>query len=135
MALLFQKINYVAEWLVEVPALPRDTLLLILNCFTHFGGPYFVGPFELMLDTYRVIQLDNYGDRHDDKKCLERVKNLTLLASNSFPSLTFSNHWNIPCNHQHVISKGKVPCGNCGVEHYSLDFPHPHDEAKIKKSK
>ena len=67
-----------------------------------------------MLSTERVIQLDNDGDRHDDIKFLERVKKLTLLASNSFHSLKISNQWNIPSNHRHEISKGKFPCDNCG---------------------
>ena len=65
MALLVQKINAVAERLAEVPALPRDTPLLILTGFTKF-----VDLFEFMVNTERVIQLDNDLDRHDDKKCL-----------------------------------------------------------------
>ena len=46
----------------------------------------FVGSFELILNTERVVQLENDGDRHDDRKFLERLKKLTLLASNSVHS-------------------------------------------------
>ena len=80
-ALLVQQINAVTERLEEVPALPRDMLLLILPGFTKCSVPEFVGKFELMINIERVILLDNYGDRHDDRKCLERVKNITLFES------------------------------------------------------
>ena len=63
------------------------------------------------------------------------MNNVTLFASNSFQFLNVSNYWNIPYNHLHVISKQKCLCENCGGEHYSTDFPHPHDETKIKDSK
>ena len=33
------------------------------------------------------------------------------------------------------MAKGKVPCDNCDGEHYSPDFPHPRDKAKIKNAK
>ena len=45
--------------------------------------PEFVGPFELMINTERVIKLENDGDRNDERKCLERAKKLNMLASNS----------------------------------------------------
>ena len=89
-ALLVQQINDVTERLEEVPALPRDLLLLILTGFTKCSVPEFVGSFKLMLNTERVIQLENYGDRHDDSKFLERVKKLTLLVINSFHYLNLS---------------------------------------------
>ena len=134
-ALLVQKINAVTERLAEVPALPRDMPLLILNGFTKCIVPEFVVPFELMINTERVIQLENEGYRHDDRICLENVKKLTLLASNSLHSLNDSNHWNIIYNHWHGMAKGKGPCDNCGGEQYSPDFPHPRDEDIIKKAK
>ena len=97
--------------------------------------PDFVGPFELMLNTERLIQLENYGDKHDDRKCLERVKKLTLLASNYFHSLNVSNHWNVPSNHWNFMSKVKTPGDNCSGEHYSPDCLHPCYKAKNKKAK
>ena len=79
--------------------------------------------------------MDNDGDRHDNKKCPERLKKLTLLEKNSFHYLNVSNQWKIPSNHRHRMAKGKVPCDNCGGEHYGPDLPHPCDEAKTKNSK
>ena len=32
------------------------------------------------------------------------------------------------------MAKLKVPCDNCGVKHYAPYFPHPFDEANIKKA-
>ena len=95
----------------------------------------FVSPFELMLNTERVIQLENDRDRHDETKCIERVKKPTILANKSFHSLNVSNHWNIPYNHQNGMAKVKGPCDNCGGEHYSPDCPYSWDKAKIKKAK
>ena len=110
-------------------------MLLILTGFTKCSVPEFVGLFEFILNNERVIQLENYGDRHDDRKRLEMAKKLTLLASNSFHSLRCSNNWKISSNHWHGIDKGKVPCNNCGGEHYSPYCPHPREEVKIKKAK
>ena len=94
-----------AERLVEVPALPRNTPLLILNGFTKCSVTEFFGPFELMLNTERVIQLENDGDRHDERKCLKRLKKITMLASNSLHSLNICNNCNILSNHRHGIAK------------------------------
>ena len=127
--------NVVAERLAEVPALPRYTPFLVLAGFTKSSVPEFAGSFELMFNTYRFIQLENDGGRHDNRKFLERVKNLTLLASNSFHSLNISNQLKIPSNHQHGMAKGKGPCDNCCEEHCALYCPHPRNEAKIKKYK
>ena len=57
MALLVQQINYVAERLAEVLALPKNTPLLILIGFTKYSVTEFVGSFELMLNTERGVQL------------------------------------------------------------------------------
>ena len=57
LALIVQQINSVAEQLAEVPALPRYAPLLVLTGFTKCSVPEFVGPFKLMLNTERVIQL------------------------------------------------------------------------------
>ena len=40
----------------EVPSLPRYMPFLIITGFAKFSVPEFVGPFELMLNTERVIQ-------------------------------------------------------------------------------
>ena len=40
-----------ADRLEEVPALPRDTPLIILTGFTKCSMPEFVGPFELIINT------------------------------------------------------------------------------------
>ena len=124
-----------AERLSEVTSLPRNMPLLILTGFAKCSVTDFVGPFDLMLNTEKVIQLDNYGDRHENRKFLERVKEITLLASNSFHSLNISNQWKIPSNLQHGMTNGKCPCDNCSGKHYAPDFSHPRDKVKIKKAK
>ena len=91
MALNVQQINAVTERLAEVQALSRGTPLLILNGFTKCSVTEFFGILELMINTERVIQLYNDGDRHDNRKCLERATKLTILASNSFHYLNVSN--------------------------------------------
>ena len=109
--------------------------LLVLTSFTKCIVQDYVGPFELVLNTDRVIQLDNDGDGHDDKKYLGRVNKLTLLVSNSLKYSKFSNHWNTPSNHRKGVTKGKVPCDDCDGEHYSPDFLHTRDKAKMNKGK
>ena len=122
MALLVQKINAVPERMSDVLALPKDTPLLVLTGFTKRSVLEFVGQFKLMLNTKSVIKLENDGDRHYNRKFLEKVKKITLLASNSFHSLNISNQWNIPYNHRHVMAKRKFPCDNCDGEHCDPDF-------------
>ena len=100
--------------MAEVPALPRDLPLLILTGFIKCSVPGFVGPFELILNTERVVQLDNDGDRHDNRKFLERGKEITLWDINSFHTLKFSYQWNFPSNHQQEMAKGKGSCDNYG---------------------
>ena len=121
MALLVHQISAVAERLAEGLAFPMDMTLIILTGFNKCILNEFVGPLYLMLNIERVIQLDNDGDMHYNRKCLERLKKITILASNSFHSLKFSNQWNITSNHWHGMEEGKVPCDNCGEEHYSTD--------------
>ena len=108
--------------------------LLIITWFIKCSVPDFVGPFELMINTERVIQLYNGVDRHDNRKFLERMKNLTLLVSNFFRFLNISNCWNITSNHWHVMSKVKDQCDNCFEEQYSLYCPHHRDKSKIRKA-
>ena len=111
-----------------------DTPLLVLARFSNCSVPEFFNPLELMLNTERFVYLENNGDRRDIRKCLERVKNLTLLASNSFHSLNVSNQLNIPSNNQYDIDKRKGQCDNCSGEHYAPYFPHSRDKAMIKKA-
>ena len=68
--LLVEHINAVTERLAEVQALSRRTPLLILNGFTKCSVTEFFGLLELMINTERVIQLYNDGDRHDNRKYL-----------------------------------------------------------------
>ena len=88
-----------------------------------------------MLNTERIIKLDNDGDRHDDRKFLKRMEKLTSLSSHSFQYLIVSNYLNITSNYRRGMAKGKGLCDNCGVQHYFPDCPHLHEEAKIKKAK
>ena len=125
--LLVQKINDAAELLEEVPVLPRDTPLLALTGFTKFSVTEFVGTFKFILNIERVLKLKKDDDRHDNKKFLEMMKKLTLLASNSFHYLNVSNQWNIPSNHRDNMAKGKSPWGNCGGKYYAPYLLHPRD--------
>ena len=79
--------------------------------------------------------MENDGYRYDNRKFLERVKKLTILASKYLHSLNIFNQWNIPSNHRHEMDKGKGSCDNCGRKHYNPDYPHTNDKAKIKKAK
>ena len=116
-ALLVQQINSVSEKLAEVTEILGDKQLLILTEFTKCSMPEFFGSFELMLNTERFIHLYNDGDSHDENKFLERVNNLTLLASKYFHSLNTSKQWKIPSNHWNRMAKGKFPCDNFDGEH------------------
>ena len=66
--------------------------------------------------------MENDWDRRDNRKCLERMKHLTLLASNYLYSLNVSNQWNGPYNHWHGMDKGKGPCNNCAVKNTTLQI-------------
>ena len=110
-------------------------MFLVLAGFIKDSVTKCFGPIKFILNTERVIQLENDGDMHDNRKCIKRVNKLNILASNSFHSLNVSNQWDIPSNIWNGMSKGRGACDHCGDERYAPDLPHPCDKAKTKKAR
>ena len=61
-----------------------------------------------MINTERFVQLENGVDRHNSSKCLERVQNLNLLASNSLHYLNFIKEVGM------ILESYPGPCGGLG---------------------
>ena len=94
--------------------------------------PEFVGTFELIINTEHVRHMESDGATVNYKGTLERVKNITLMANNSFQYLYVSNYWNITSSYKNLLR----PCYNYDAEgHIRSKFPLPCNEGKIKRAK
>ena len=62
-----------------------------------------------MLDTERVRHMESDGSTVNNKRTLDRVKNITLVANNSFHYLNVSNTCNITIRNKKLL----VPYYNC----------------------
>ena len=86
---LVQKIYAVCERLAEANELPYETPFYVLKVLTRCIVPDLIGPFEIMINAEHVRQIESDGGVVNDKITLERSKNITLMANNSFQSLIF----------------------------------------------
>ena len=108
---LTQQMNAVCERLDEAKALTCKTTVHVLTGLTRRSVSEFVVPFKLMLNSECVSQMESDGARVNDKRTLDKVKNITLMANNSFPSLNVSNTWNITSIHKKLLG----PYYNCNT--------------------
>ena len=125
-------INSVCERLAEPKAFPRETPVHVLTGLTWFSMPEFVGPFELMINTEHVRLMESDGETVNYKRTLERLKNISIMANNSFQFLNVSNYWNITSSYKNLL----VPCYIYYAEgHIAQNFPLPCNEGNIKQEK
>ena len=88
---LSQKINSVCERLAKSKALQNDTPVHVLTRLTWRIAPAFVGSFKLIINNERVRHMESNGETVNNKRNPERVKNINLMANNSFHSTNVSN--------------------------------------------
>ena len=74
--------NAMCERLAESMELPCKTPFHVLTGITLCVVPGFVGPFELILNNDLVRHME-YGATVNDKRNLERVKNITPMENPS----------------------------------------------------
>ena len=63
----------------------------------------FVGPFELMLNNECVRNMKYDGATVNNKRTIERAKEIILMEKNSFHSLNVSNNWNITSSNMNLL--------------------------------
>ena len=128
---LTQQTNAVCERLDEAKELPCETLVHVLTGLTWCSVPEFVVPFELMLNTEFVRQMESGGATVNDKRTLERAKKITLMANNPFHSLNVSNTWKTTRSH----NKRLGTYYNCDTEyHMAPKCPLYRNEDTIKRA-
>ena len=92
----------------------------------------FFGPFELILNTDHVRQMEFNGDTVNYKRTIRRMKHITPVAKKYFHSLNVSNTWNILSIHKKLIGT----CYNCNSEYHIVpNSPLPHNKDNIKQEK
>ena len=131
------QVKAVCERLAEVLSLPLEAPTYILQGLTKCSVAKFTGPFELLLNQERVIQMSTSVTLgNSDTATLKRVKHILALANNSYHSLNTSKIWNVPSGH-HAAREFKYPpkCFNCGEPHLLPDCKKPRDEGKIARNK
>ena len=84
---LTQHMNSVGDRLSESKAFPRKTLVHFLAVLTQCSVSEFVGPFELILNTERARYMKSDGTSVNNKRTLERVLNITVMAKHIFAIL------------------------------------------------
>ena len=133
-AQLTVQINAVCERLSEEGRLPQETPIHVLEGLTKCSVPKFKGPFKLLLDRARVDEMPAASlSLVTCADTLEKVKEITAMAENSFHSLNTSFKWNIPGDS--AIANRTVVCFNCGRDHYLNACPKPKNQKEIKKNK
>ena len=124
--------NAVSERLAEAKVLSYDTSVRFLIGITWCSVTGFFGPFGLIINTEHVRHMESDGATVNYKGTLERVKNIALMANNSFQYLYVSNYWNITSSYKNLLR----PCYNYDAEgHIRSKLPLPCNEGKIKRAK
>ena len=79
-----------------------------------------------------VNQMESDGSAVEDKRTLKRVKNINIVASNSFHSMNMSNTWENPIIHKKLL----ISCYNFDADdHIAPKCLIPCNEENVKRSK
>ena len=134
---ILAQVEAVSERLAEVKQLPLEAPTYILQGLTKCSVSEFTGTFEMMLNQERFNQMSTSVTLvNTTTATLKRIKQILVLAKNSYYSLNTSNSWNVPSG-QHAAREFKHPpkCFNCGEPHLLPDFKKPHDEGEIARNR
>ena len=89
------KIREVSELLYEANQLPLEAPEYVLQGLNKFSVPDFTGPFELILNQERVMQMATPVLLvNTSSDTLKRVLNILHLTNHSYHSLKTYNAWN-----------------------------------------
>ena len=92
---LTAQVNAVCERLSAENRLPVETPICILEGLTKCSVPEFKGPFQLLLDQARVDEMSTVSSvLVTCADTLDRVKEITTMANNSYHSLNTAQKWN-----------------------------------------
>ena len=106
---ILAQVKVVSERLAEVKKLPLEAPTYILQVLTNLSVAEFTGPFELLLNQERVNQISTSVTLGNTTTAtLKRIKQILVLANNSYHSLNNSNSWNVPSGH-HAAREFKHP--------------------------
>ena len=134
---ILAQVKAVSEILDEVNQLPLEAPTYILQRITKCSVAEFTRPFELLLNKERVKQMStSVMLANTTTATLKRVKQILILANNSYHSLNTSNSWNVPSGH-HAAREFKHPpkCFNCGEPHLLPNCKKNRDEGKIARNR
>ena len=134
---ILAQVKAVSERFAEVNQLPLEAPKYILQGLTKCSVAEFMGPFELLINQERVNQMSTLVTLGNTTTAtLKRIKQILVLANNSYHSLNTSNSWNVPSGH-HAAREFKHPpkCFNCGEPHLLPNCKKPRDEGKIVRNR
>ena len=100
---LTQKMNAVCEELSESKALPHKPPVCVLVGINWCSVPEFIGSFELMPKNEHFRHMEYDDVTVNDKRNLERVKNIPPMEDYSLYSMNVSNTRNIPSIHKNLL--------------------------------
>ena len=131
------QVKAVSERLTEVKQLPLEDPTYILQGLTKCSVAEFTGPFKLLLNQEQVNQMStSVMLGNTTTATLKQIKQILVLANNSYHSLNTSNSWNVPNGHHATREFNHYPkCFNCGEPHLILNRKKPCDEDKISRNR
>ena len=132
-----EQVKAVSGRLAEVNQLPLESPKYILQGITKCSVAEFTGRFDLLLNQERVNQISTLATLGNTTTATpKRIKQILVLANNSYRSLNNSNSWNVPSVH-HAARDFKHPpkCFNCGEPHLLPDFKKPRNEGKNTRNR
>ena len=130
---ILAQVKAVRERLTGVNQIPLEDPTYILQGLNKCSVDEFTGPFELLLNQEKFNQMSTLVKLGNiTTATLKRIKQILVLANNSYHSLNTSNSWNVPSGH-HDAREFKHPtnCFNCGEPHLRPDYKKPRNEGNI----
>ena len=130
------QVKAVIERLTEVKQLPLESPTYILQGLTKLSVAEFKGPLDLLLNQERVNQMSTSVTLvNNTTATMKRIKQILILANNSYHYLNISNSWNVPSGH-HATREVKNPPKWFNIEepHFIPNCKKPTDEWKISRN-
>ena len=131
------QVKAVIRRLTEVNQLPLEAPIYKLQGLTKCLVAEFTEPFELIINREQFNQLSMLVTLGNTTTAtLKQIKQILVLANNSYHYLNASNSWNVPSGH-YAAREFKHPPKwfKSGEPHLLPNFKKPRDEGKIARNR
>ena len=130
---ILAQVKAVSERLAEIKQLSLEAPTYILQGLTKCSVAEFTRPFDLLLNQERVNQMSTSVTLvNTTTATMKRIKQILILANNSYHYPNTSNSWNVPSGHHDAREFKYPPKGfNSGEPNLLPNCKKPRNEGKI----